>query len=298
MAGDAAKLLEILANASTPKVRAALISAPELSETLRRQLSACEARWPTLKVSVEVFLKYAAERLPEDGVVETVRHLNAADLYLACACARGVPGALIALDREYLSKLGIVLSRSLGAQQVMIDEVQQVLREKLLLAKDGRPARILSYSGQGSLAAWLKSAALRTAMNLRPTAQATSLDEIVFTAQSPDENAELRLLKSRCQKEFKRAFEYALANSPSEDLQWLRHNLIDGFSIDRLAVMYKVSRATAARRLASARKGLMERTKLRLASELKLGTHDLRSIVGLVRSQLDLSLYSRLRGDG
>jgi hypothetical protein len=44
-------------------------------------------------------------------------------------------------------------------------EVCQVLREKLLTSASGQPPRLAGYLGQGPLAAWLRAAAVRTALN-------------------------------------------------------------------------------------------------------------------------------------
>lgn len=292
---QAPNLWEILVSSSPPGARAHLLDRSRLEPVLLKHVKAAREKWSTLKLPDAVFVRHLGERLPEGPMAAAALiNVGAVDLFLACACARGIAGALVQLDREYLSQLKDVLARTLGAQGALIDDVQQVLREKLLIAREGKAARILSYTGQGSLDGWLKSAAIRTAINLRPTLQTEAFETAMGERAAPEEDPELKLLKARCRKEFKEAFESALAQSPAEDLDWLRKNLVDGMSIDRLAELYGISRATAARRVAAARKALMERTRERLVKRLRLSSREVKSIVGLLRSQLDLSLHSRL----
>jgi RNA polymerase sigma-70 factor (ECF subfamily) len=288
-----ASLSAILASAAP-----ALKDVDGLEPALRELLDGARAAWPTLKVSDADFLAYLAARLPSgEEPLAAIRSINAGDLYLACACARGVPGALVQLDRRYLSGVRDALARSLGVSLAFVDDVQQALREKLFIAQGGKPARILSYGGRGSLGSWLRSAAIRTALNLRPAARDEPLDELFSERAVSSDDQELRLLKTRCRKEFKDAFRKAIAQLGTDEVECLRLNLIEGLSIDRLAELYGISRATAARRLASARKKLMELTKEQLSERLGLSSGEVRSVVGLVRSQLDLSLHQYLGKD-
>src|SRR5437660_1544495 len=47
------------------------------------------------------------------------------------------------------------------------DEALQVVREHLLVAKDGAPGRIAEYRGEGPLEGWLRVAAVRAALRLQ-----------------------------------------------------------------------------------------------------------------------------------
>src|SRR5581483_4498624 len=88
------------------------------------------------------------------------------DLYLACACARGVPAALAALDRAVLLRVPAFICR-VSTDAAFADEVRQQLRERLLVAPPGGAPKIAEYGGAGALHAWVRVAALRTALNLR-----------------------------------------------------------------------------------------------------------------------------------
>ena len=246
-------LSEILQSSVSPRLKEKVSPSPKLDEALRGFIDGARTPWPQLRISDADFVKYLGERLdPNEDPLSSLGGLNGGDLYLACACARGLPGALVQLERRYLTALREPLARSLGVSAAFVDDVQQALREKLFISQGGKPAKILAYSGRGSLGSWLRSAAIRTALNLRPAVQSEPLDELFAERAVGTDNQEMRLLKARCSREFKDAFQRAIAEVSSEELECLRLNLIEGLSIDRLAEIFGVSRATAARRLAGA----------------------------------------------
>jgi RNA polymerase sigma-70 factor, ECF subfamily len=75
----------------------------------------------------------------------------------------------------------------------------------------------------------------------------------------------------------------------------LRYSVIDGWNVDRIAELYGVHRATAARRVAAAREQLGESIRAELAARLEISTDEVDSIVRLVQSRVDVSL-ARLLG--
>ena len=81
-----------------------------------------------------------AERLPAeaggDSLETALGRLSLGELYLACACAEGLPEAISALEREYLSRLPRQLAH-LRAPADVIDDVRQRVRELFLLPPGG-----------------------------------------------------------------------------------------------------------------------------------------------------------------
>lgn len=225
--------------------------------------------------------------------VRELDDLLLADLYLAIACARGDRAAVQKLDALLRPLVGEAVGRALNKEPVFVEEVRQAMAERLLV---GPRPRILDYEGKGPLTSWLRSTAVRTALNLQKAAKRdASLDDAVEAELSaPEDSPELQLLKQRCQKEFKGAFRAALDRLDEADRQLLRWNLVGKESIDALAERLGVSRATAARKLAAAKATLMELTQEQLRQRLRWSNRELHSVVGLVRSQLDLSLQRYL----
>jgi RNA polymerase sigma-70 factor (ECF subfamily) len=75
----------------------------------------------------------------------------------------------------------------------------------------------------------------------------------------------------------------------------LRLHFVDGLSLDKLAVIEQISRSTVARRLVELRARLAAATKAELHRALGIAGKELDSMVGLLQSQLHLSL-ARLLG--
>ena len=136
-----------------------------MEAALRRAWEKGRAAWPKVELDEEVFAAHVLSKLAPDAGAEEVDRLDAAGLYLACACARGVPSALAELDLHVLAKVPEFLARIQGSS-ALPDEVRQILRERLLVGAGGEPPRIATYSGEGPLAAWVRVAAVRTALNL------------------------------------------------------------------------------------------------------------------------------------
>src|SRR5262249_44634833 len=88
------------------------------------------------------------------------------DLYLACACAGRVRGAVEAFDRAYLGQLGTQLAR-LRPTPAFVDEIGQEVRDKLFVGTGGASPKIVEYDGKGALLSWVRVIALRVAIDLR-----------------------------------------------------------------------------------------------------------------------------------
>src|SRR5262249_57317213 len=70
---------------------------PRLSET------GCAA-WPAVPLEEAAFAAHVRATLAPDAGAAQVSGLDAGGLYLACACARGLPSALAGLDRHALPR--------------------------------------------------------------------------------------------------------------------------------------------------------------------------------------------------
>ena len=109
------------------------------------------------------FAAEIAARLDRDG--ETVAsfwdHLRASDLYLACACARGVSGAIAKFEQTFGGEIGRT-ARRFERRGLAADDLQQLLRNKLFAAQPGDLPKIASYTGQGFLQNWVRVTTTRT----------------------------------------------------------------------------------------------------------------------------------------
>ena len=81
---------------------------------------------------------------------------------------------------------------------------------------------------------------------------------------------------------------------PVETRNLLRQYFLDGLTIDALAQMYRVHRATAARRVQAAREALTANVRARLKAELKIADSSIERLI--TADNLEVSLSKILRG--
>jgi RNA polymerase sigma-70 factor (ECF subfamily) len=177
------------------------------------------------------------------------------------------------------------------------EDAMQAVRERVLVAREGQPPRIDEYQGRGSLAAWLKVIAVRIGMRMRRRQrhELNAEDEDSMLLELPAVlSAEIEPSRRRYSEAFKRAFHAALSALPPRERTLLRLQFIDELTVDQVGVLYRVHRATAARWLAAARQSLLEQTSIHLAAELGLSLDQMKSILEIVISHVDLSLLRAL----
>jgi RNA polymerase sigma-70 factor (ECF subfamily) len=223
------------------------------------------------------------------------REDRAPDMYLACACAEGTGPALVELE----AILRGVVARALGSVDSsphFVEEVLQVTRARVLVSRDGQPAKIASYAGRASLKSWLCAVASRAAVDQKRRRMAVSprpslaLDPEPLAVGDP----EFEYLRTRYKEAFESAVRAAIERLTPKQRLLLRLNAVDGVSIDRLGDMYNVGRSTAARWLAQARRELFEHTRQKLQGELRLTTTELESLARVMRSHIDVSILKLL----
>lgn len=253
--------------------------------------AAARARWPQVKLDDQVTANWLGARW-RDGAVAP----HASDVALAGACAAHRPGAHEALH-ETLTRLSRVL-KPLSAGRVELEDVCQAVLDKLLVARDG-VLGITRYEGTGPLEGWLRAALVRTALNLERSGRQedpTEFDELARAA-TLSAAPELSYVRAKYRPEFAAAFRHALAGLSSRDRNLLRLHHLNGVTLDALATMYKVHRATVARWLAAARQTAVETTRESLRQALKLDEQELTSLIRALEGQLNVSLERALRTD-
>jgi RNA polymerase sigma-70 factor (ECF subfamily) len=255
----------------------------------------CQA-WPALRLERPALDAFVAERLREgesDGAID-----RAADLYLACACAAGVAGAVAAFEREHAAEIEAALAR-LALPGDLRDEVVQRLREKLFVA-DGDQPRIARYHGRGSLRSWARAVAVRIAIDLLREQRADEvpmesamLDSIAHSGADP----ELAAVARRYRGEVEAALVAALAGLSTRQRHLMRQYFVHGLNIDRLGAIYNIHRVTAFRWINQAKAELLAGTRRELERALGTAAPDSDELIRLLTSQLEISL-DRLLGTG
>jgi len=251
--------------------------------------------WPALVVSLsELMAHVGAPGLDLDlGDGGAPEGLHAADLYVACAIARGVPGALAVFEQKLLPIARSSMARVYSAPD-FLDDASQELSRKLLVGDD---ARLRRYSGASPLEGWLRVTATRVALDLARAsgyrAQGGGLDESAMMAAGDALAPEIDVLKRTLGPAFQTALQGALDAMSPRDRLLLRMQLVDGLSLDQIAQPYRVHRATAARWLAEIREQILRGVQERLlvgAGARPLRREDLESLGRLIASQLHISV--------
>ncbi len=254
-------------------------------------VAACTA-WPDVEVLEAAVAAFVATRLPDDKEpLVGLAMLRVPELYLVCGCLRGQRDALAAFERTYGAEL-MAAARRGGAAQA--DEIVQHLRMRLLV---GSEPRLSNYAGRGSLKRWLKVACTRLAIDTGRadrSRRARGEESGRMATELADADPELQLLKTKYRQAFKDAFAEAMQNLTPRARTMLRLHLLHGLTIDQIAPMHRVHRATAARWLARARAEVLERSRASLGELLNTDPRDVDSIMHLIASRLDVSIARHL----
>ncbi|HZU81492.1 MAG TPA: sigma factor-like helix-turn-helix DNA-binding protein, partial [Polyangiaceae bacterium] len=113
-------------------------------------------------------------------------------------------------------------------------------------------------------------------------------------------DAGLELARERYRDAFAPAFAAAVAGLERRDRTLLRLHLLGGVSLEQLAAVYGVHRATVVRWLAAARAQVLDATRANLIARLGVRADELESLMGLVQSRFDVSverLFATQGGD-
>jgi len=210
---------------------------------------------------------------------------DAEETALAAACANGDADSIRTFEARYFGCIpGIV--RKLRLPEDDAHEVAQTLRQRLFV---GGPegAGVVSYAGGGKLAGLVQVAATRIALNLRRGRQRIA-DEVA--PEPVTAGGDTAYAKAEYRERIKQAIEDAAAGMSARDRALLRLHLVERASIDDVAAVYRVHRATAARWIQTARETLTSHTRKNFLAGADLDTHDEAGLASLVESQLTLSL--------
>lgn len=208
---------------------------------------------------------------------------------LVVAATRGILSAQRQLESEYFARIpAFVASMKLDA--ALVDDVAQDVRQKLLV---GEPPKILAYVGRGSLSALIRVTATRTAISaLRKGGRETQ--ELELDRAIGELDPERRHLNDHYRVIFRDSFAAAVRSLETRERNMLRLHFLQRVTLQQLASMYGVHRATVVRQLASIREKIAKSTRHELKSHGAVGASDLESIVDLLKSRFDLSVEGLL----
>jgi RNA polymerase sigma-70 factor (ECF subfamily) len=236
------------------------------------------------------------ERVFNDGVERSDEQID--DLYLAWCCTNGCQRALETLWMRHVPAIRRAASSVLGNPTIADDVVQNVLH-RLLVGSAERRATLIDYRGTSRLGRWLRSITIRQALTVRRDDRREVDGDPVFARLAAEGNdPELALVKGTSGRAVETAVRQALAKLATSERLVLQQHLVDGLSIDEVAGLYRVHRATAARRIATAREALMRAIRRELRTALAVDDDELDSMIEVARSRLHISLRWFADGSG
>lgn len=260
-----------------------MVSAKQNSlEDLHRE---AEARWPGVSLELDSF-----SRLVSAAPDAT----HASDLYLAAACLAKNPRAIEVFEREIIQAVRTSVRRACRKNGVSEEDVLQITKSKLLA---GPPEpKLAQYTGKGPLLGWVRVVAVREALQAarKTRRERPSDDGLLIGAVTSTSSVEFGMLKDLHGKHFAEAVREAMRRLTPDQRAVLRFHLRDGLSIDQIAPMLGVHRATAARRLERAREDVLAHTQEVLRERHGLTQSEVKSLCVALGREVDISLERAL----
>lgn len=213
-----------------------------------------------------------------------------ADLWLAYRATTGEPEALRAFEEGMLTPL----THRLGREVEDARDALQSLRTALLVGDGTSGPRLLGYTGRGDLARFVKVAATRTWLNAKRGVRREVHDEDRLLEEQAPVDGELQGMKDAYSAAFRVAFKAALAKLEPSERNLLRQHYLDGLTMEHIGALHGVHRVTVHRWIDRAREALAEQTRSNMAGALGLRDAEVKSVLRLIQSRLDVSLRSQV----
>ncbi|HEU4538405.1 MAG TPA: sigma-70 family RNA polymerase sigma factor, partial [Polyangiaceae bacterium] len=269
----------------------------ELERALEATVARARGAWPSIDLTPEAFVAALTRHLPAGPPREALGELRVEELWLTCAAAGGDARAVALIEAHYFGKARAALAGIRGGEAI-VDEALQRLRAGLFV---GPPPKIAAYGGRGDLGRWLRTAAMRTAMDLLgPRREVAASDAALGAFAHAADEPVVELMKREYGASFQAALREALAALPPELRSALRQHYLEGLGVERMGALAGVAASTVSRRLDKARRLLREATRTALAARLRVDDAELDSILRLVETRMDLgrSAVDASRVDG
>ena len=224
--------------------------------------------------------------------------LRTADLYLACACARGDGAALGAFERAFFEEIPRAMKRT-RATLPPADELAQLVRHKLFVADVGARPKIAEYGGRGELRGWFRVLLSRMILNLatRPSPELPFEDELLacLLGGGAADLEGLEGAKESYRGAFRASFPKAFAGLGDRDRSLLRYAFGENLTVEAIGALYGVHKTTAARWVVRSHQALLDAVRTAVIARLGIGEDEYASVLRMVHSRLELSLERYLK---
>ncbi len=247
--------------------------------------------WPLVSVSEQALTEHLAAVLEGTPVSSEQLHT---DLVLACGCLLGDRNAQLALESSVIADVPLAVRR-VCSEQDFVHEVIADLRLRLLCSEGDKPALLRRYQGRGPLRSFVMVLAMRAALDRKRRTKELATEMSVFERLAAEDGS-LAGEAAELQREFLGILSEKLRALPLRDRTVLRLNAVEGLSVDVLARMYNVHRATIARWVASAKLTVFEQTQAELRARRSWSDATFQSFARDAADNMDATLSSFLGG--
>jgi RNA polymerase sigma-70 factor (ECF subfamily) len=263
------------------------VPAEALAGALQSLLATASAAWSEIAIDEAAFVRHVAERLALDrDMLEQLATVDGGGLYIACACLARDVRAIASFVRTFGPVVDGALAK-MGLQAAEREDVVARLQE-LLFFGGGRDAQpiIATYTGRGAMRGFVCSVAVKQALTTRHRdRRLVPIDDDLFDLPADQTSPELAYLRDFYLDVFRTALARASRALSKRERNLLRQHYLDGMSLESVARVRRVHRATAARWLALARENLLCRTRQELTGAIDLSPSELESVLSFVKRQ-------------
>lgn len=235
--------------------------------------------WPTVVFEDDRLVQYL-------GATD-LHDIRPAELCLARAAAGGNASALRAFQRLLHTEAAPIAV----AQGLDPDEIGQKVWIRLFVpGQPGAAPRIDSYTGRGTLRNWVRVIAARICTDQHRRGRSPPAEvEQELLAEAVD-SPELWYIKTLYRDAFRQAFAHALAQLTPAERNLLRLRVVHNLKITEIGALRGIHAATVKRRLARVRSALDEGTRAAVQSRLDLDPSDVKSVLRLIQSRMEVSI--------
>lgn len=274
----------------------ALVTASEAEEHFARGMELLAKDYPALRLDRVAFARHVATCVNRDAIIDSLERLHWGDLWVVFGAISGDPIAWGILETQYYSGAIRVLGR-LKLSPSELDDVTQHTRVRLFSPGPRGVAKLEQYEARGALSSWLKMVVTRGAIDFlsKKAVEIPAFGNDFWDAlPAPQDDSEMALLRRHYGAQLKGIVEAVVGEMEEGEKAVLRYHLVEGLTIDDIAAILGIHRATVARRINKARDAMARNTRERMREHLRVSASQLVSVMRLIDTQIELSLHRLL----
>ena len=232
---------------------------------------------------------------------EFLSSLNADDLCLATACAKGDDAAWEDFFREYRSYMVSVartMTQDAGAAEQLADST---FAELYGLRESGgaRVSKFAFYSGRGSLRGWLRAVVFqlsadhhRQSSRLVQTEEPEEMDRLAHTAEKPERRpaSDLEYVRDRYRDAVVGALRRAIQDLEAKERLLLAYYYYDEMTLREIGQLFDVHEATISRWLTKVQKHIRKLVEKGLTRDHGFNRREVGEAIELAGEELDITV--------